>query len=70
MERKTFFLFRWEEHGVEALLFDDGLEHFDEVEPMSKRRHLGLTELTEALQTKYDLLRKKLFWYMLQQGLG
>ena len=60
---------RWEEHGVEALLFDDGLDHDDDVMHVS-RRHVGLTDLTDALQTKYDLMRKKAFWFMLQQSTG
>ena len=65
----TYLIGRWEEHGVEALLFDDGLEHDDDVTYV-KKRHVGLTELTDALLDKYDLLRKKLFWFMLEQSQG
>ena len=34
------------------------------------RGRISITEMKEALQLKYDLLRKKLFWDMLRRSVG
>ena len=60
---------RWEEGGIEALLYDDGLDDGSDV-PERKRRKLGIHDILEALDKKYEGLRRKLFWEMLRYSMG
>ncbi len=61
--------FRWQTEGLTGILSDDGA---DTIEDLSTRQRptLGVTDLLDALQEKYDLLRKKLLLEMLQSDLG
>ena len=61
--------YRWEREGVEGIIYDDGVDHGEEVSAVARGR-IGITEMKEALQLKYDLLRKKLFWDMIKRSLG
>ena len=62
------FLFRWVNLGVEALIFDDGLD-FDDVERMTRNR-VTVQDLLEALDEKYDILREKLLWEAVKTHIG
>ena len=60
---------RWEDEGIESLLYDDGVDYGDRV-PTRGRSNLGVTDLLDALDYKYDALRHKLFLEMLRLGHG
>jgi hypothetical protein len=54
---------------VEGLLFDDGIDHGEHI-PVSSKDFLMFGDLMEALNQKYDLLRKALFVDMLKEQFG
>lgn len=61
--------FRWEREGVEGLIYDDGIDRGEHI-PVRTRDFLGLADLMEALNLKYELLRKALFTEMLKEQFG
>jgi hypothetical protein len=61
----TFY--SWEREGIEGIVYDHGLDKGEDINTLS---HIGVTEIMDALQLKYDLLRKKLFWEMIKMSKG
>ncbi|XP_077983007.1 uncharacterized protein LOC144437842 isoform X2 [Glandiceps talaboti] len=59
---------RWEQRGVEALLYDDGKDYYDELN--KARDRVGVNDLLYALDIKYDILREKLFWEVIRKSIG
>ena len=57
---------RWETEGLEALLYDDGVDRGEDL-PGKTTTKMGITDLLDKLDTKYDLLRTKLFWDMIRK---
>ncbi|XP_070559138.1 trichohyalin-like isoform X2 [Ptychodera flava] len=57
---------RWEQQGIEALIFDDG----EDVDVHKPRDRVGVNDLLDALENKYDILREKLFWELIQKNVG
>ena len=63
------FSFRWEKYGVEALVYDDGIDR-GEVIPEKLKTRLNINDVLDALNYKYDNLTKKLFWFMIKKNMG
>ena len=60
---------RWEEDGIEGLIDDDGCE--DGVSVTKKaRQSIGINDLLDVLDAKYETIRKRLFWEMLKMETG
>ncbi|XP_022298182.2 uncharacterized protein LOC111107326 isoform X1 [Crassostrea virginica] len=55
---------KWKKHGLEAMLFDDGMEVEDLEFLDASKDHVTLNDLMDALETKYELLREKLLLEM------
>lgn len=55
---------KWKKQGLEAMLFDDGMEVEDLESLDASKDHVTLSDLMDALETKYDLLREKLLLEM------
>jgi hypothetical protein len=60
----SFYLYRWKKHGLEAMLFDDGLEVEDLESHDASKDHVTLNDVMDALESKYELLREKLLFEM------
>ena len=60
---------RWEKEGLEGLLFDDGIDCGEEVSERTKHT-VGVNDLLDALEIKYDILRRKLLFDMLKKNAG
>ena len=57
----------WEEGGIEALLYDDGVDD-GSVASGRASSQLRINDILDALQAKYDGLRKKLMMEMLSNS--
>ena len=64
-----FSLIRWVDEGIESLLFDDDKDDGSDVSEKSKQT-LSISDVLDALQIKYDRLRKRLFSEMLKLSMG
>ena len=60
---------RWEKEGLEGLLYDDGIDHGEEV-PERTKETVGVNDLLDSLEIKYDMLRRKLLLEMLKDDAG
>ncbi|XP_076812765.1 uncharacterized protein LOC143459471 isoform X1 [Clavelina lepadiformis] len=56
---------RWNIGGVEAVVHDDGAE-WDVANNQPQKNDVTITDLLTALDEKYDLLRDKIMWEMIQ----
>ena len=63
------YALRWEKEGLEGLLYDDGIDRGEEVAERTKHT-VGVNDLLDALEIKYDILRRKLFMEMLKDDAG
>jgi hypothetical protein len=66
----VLYVYRWNKQGVEALLYDDGLESGDLEARDRPHRQVTMSDLNEALQLKYEELRDKLLWEMANMATG
>lgn len=64
------YITRWKKQGLEAMLFDDGMEVEDLESLDASKDHVTLSDLMDALETKYDLLREKLLLEMAHLSSG
>lgn len=64
------YIARWKKQGLEAMLFDDGMEVEDLESLDASKDHVTLSDLMDALETKYDLLREKLLLEMAHLSSG
>ncbi|XP_055999875.1 trichohyalin-like isoform X3 [Ostrea edulis] len=55
---------KWKKQGLEAMLFDDGLEVEDLESHDASKDHVTLNDVMDALESKYELLREKLLLEM------
>ena len=60
---------RWEKEGLEGLLYDDGIDYGEEV-PERTKQTVGVNDLFDALEIKYNILRRKLLLEMLKKDTG
>ncbi|XP_062600408.1 trichohyalin-like [Saccostrea cucullata] len=55
---------KWKKQGLEAMLFDDGLEVEDLESQDASKDHVTINDIMDAMETKYELLREKLLLEM------
>lgn len=63
-------VFRWDKQGLEAMLFDDGLEADDETTSTKSKNTITMSDVNDALSQKYDKLKSKLLWEMAKMSAG
>lgn len=63
-------VFRWDKQGLEAMLFDDGLEADDETTSTKPKDKITMSDVNDALSHKYDKLKSKLLWEMAKMSAG
>lgn len=62
--------FRWNKQGLEAMLFDDGLDVDDTEVKVKSKGQVAISDLNELLERKYEMLKNKLIWEMAKQAAG
>ncbi|CAH1784103.1 unnamed protein product [Owenia fusiformis] len=60
---------KWDKEGVEGLIYDDGMDYGEDI-PRKIRNHVGVNDLLDALDMKYDGIRSHLFWQMVRSQMG
>ena len=61
---------RWNVLGVEAMLFDDGLDVDESKVKVTSKTEVTMGDLMEILETKYNKLKDKLFLEIAKQAAG
>ncbi|XP_033123436.1 trichohyalin-like isoform X2 [Anneissia japonica] len=59
---------RWNHLGLEAMLFDDGMD-WDDFN-RNNRNRVSVTELMQAIDLKYNYLKEKLLWELIRKQTG
>lgn len=59
---------KWNYQGVEAMLFDDGLDVEEGQRKIRSKAHVTTNDLNELLEIKYESIREKLLLEMAQQA--
>ncbi|CAC5415797.1 unnamed protein product [Mytilus coruscus] len=55
---------KWDKQGLEAMLFDDGLEADDDTTSTKPKDTITMSDVNDAMTQKYDKLKSKLLWEM------
>ncbi|XP_063400098.1 trichohyalin-like isoform X3 [Mytilus trossulus] len=55
---------KWDRQGLEAMLFDDGLEADDDTTSTKSKDTITMSDVNDAMTQKYDKLKPKLLWEM------
>ncbi|XP_074646022.1 uncharacterized protein LOC141902273 [Tubulanus polymorphus] len=63
-------LSRWENSGVNSVIYDDNIEYTDSELTKRPKDKTSVLRILDALDLKYDLLRKPLLWEVIKTAIG
>lgn len=61
---------RWNKQGLEAMLFDDGIDVDDTEVKVRSKGQVTMNDLNELLERKYEALKEKLLMELARQAAG